>query len=245
MCWCRGRQLRPRRVAPRRPSAQSRSRDHREQHAPGERQRRSQTGRRSLRNSRDTPTPRTSNSCASRRGLASSGAARTRRPFGPKAAFLPAKADAGRQRALSRGPRRRPPRGAEVRRPEPVSARAGHPDILVFPRGNADARTSAAPPKSNVSATKFNARLISSADPPRTKTKSSRYGNRVRTVIDAPIEAAAIRGCLFRAKPTPPAIRIAPVRYPHTLENGTHDGVITSKGTPGANSGCRKCSTAK
>ncbi len=43
--------------------------------------------------------------------------------------------------------------------------------------------------------------------------------------MNAPIEAAAIRDFLFRAKPIPAASRIAPARYPHTLGNGTHDGV--------------------
>ena len=55
----------------------------------------------------------------------------------------------------------------------------------------------------------------------------------MRTVINAPIEAAAIRDCLFRAKPIPAASRIAPARYPHTLGNGTQDGVIYFQGNAG------------
>src|ERR1039458_1667304 len=43
----------------------------------------------------------------------------------------------------------------------------------------------------------------------------------------------------------PEMSRAAPVRYPQKARNGTQSGVTFARGTPGANSGCRKCSTAK
>jgi hypothetical protein len=51
----------------------------------------------------------------------------------------------------------------------------------------------------------FNASLISGVDRPWARIKISRYRNRMRKVINAPIEVAAIRGFLFRAKPIPAA----------------------------------------
>jgi hypothetical protein len=39
--------------------------------------------------------------------------------------------------------------------------------------------------------------------------------------------------------------RAAPVRHPQKARIGTQSGVTSARGTPGANSGCRKCSTAK
>src|ERR1700741_1478036 len=87
--------------------------------------------------------------------------------------------------------------------------------------------------------------MISGVVPPWARIQIGRYRNRVRTVISAPIEVAAMREFLFRAKAIPAASRIAPVRYPHRLGNGTHEGGIFSKRKPGANSGLKKNSTAK
>jgi hypothetical protein len=74
------------------------------------------------------------------------------------------------------------------------------------------------------------------SDSPRESSKIGRYRN-MRAVISAPIEVAAARGFLFRAKAMPAASRIAPARYAHRLGNGTHDGVVFGRGTPGENSG--------
>src|ERR1022692_3964554 len=43
----------------------------------------------------------------------------------------------------------------------------------------------------------------------------------------------------------PEMSRAAPVRHPQKARIGTQSGVTFARGTPGANSGCRKCSTAK